>query len=1244
MLRNVYLAFTFIVMMGGAAWAQTGAIKGKVIDKTTNEPLPFASVVAEINGTQAGGAQTDFDGNFTIKPLNPGTYNIKATFVGYQTGQLTGITVSVDKVTFADIKLGKGAVDITKVDIVEYKVPLIDKGNPATQATITSEEIKAIPTRDVKSVAATTAGVFQRDEGDDLNIRGSRDDATKYYIDGVKVRGNQQVPQSGIEQVTVVTGGVQAQYGDATGGIIAITTKGPSNKYSGGIEFETSELFDKYGYNLLALNASGPIWSKKKSDGTKETKLGFFISAEGSQEKDPDPSAIGVYTVNDALLADLKANPYAKSDLSNALIRRAELVRASDFENVKAKENVKQINGSFSGNLDFQPVKNIGIRLGGSVGYRKGNDYSGAIVNWWENSIYNLDNLPEITSNDYRAYLRFTQRFGSSNDKDKKSLIKNAYYYIQVDYTKNHELDQDKNHKERLWDYGYLGKYKTILRPAFLGFDINVDGAEDFWVQIDSSTIAYQPGGLNPATEAYTIQYLNFQDPNYSNNANTYFNTGNYWNFENSDGNYSTFADIQSGGGLLNGQTPPLVFSMWRNTGTPVGLYRKIENDQYRISASGSADIKNHAITIGFEYEQRIDRLWQINPNSLWTVVRNLGNENYERFPNDPSYQSLVNDTLIFTPSYSPEGTDGFYENIRRRLGLRNDEFFDVFAYDRENFSLDLFTPDELFGGNNGAASYNYYGFDYKGNKLKSTPSFDDFYQENENGIYTRKVAPFSPIYMAGYIQDNFAINDLIFNIGVRIDRFDANQKVLKDRYSLYETVKAGELKNNSVVPGNIGEDFVVYVSDVNNPAEDDIWGYRDGDTWYDKNGVEVIDPKTIEQQSPSGRIYPYLVRVSDNIRDPLSTWSPSSSFKDYEPQITVMPRVAFQFPISDQAQFYAHYSVLSQRPPARLRNNPISYYFISDGGTFNNPSLKPERSTEYELGFKQIISRSSVFSISAFYRELKDMIQFDNIERAWPAEYTTYSNQDFGTVKGFNLGYDLRRTGNVRINTSYTLQFADGTGSGDRSSVDVVSGGNPNLRAITPLDFDQRHTLKVSFDYRYGEGKDYNGPVIKNKQILSNLGVHLEFNAGSGTPYTPQRVATSEANEIGVQTQGSSKVKGSINGARLPWNYRFDLNIDKDFALNVGKKSEDRRKMYINVSFKVLNLLDTRNVISVYRYTGSPEDDGYLTSSIGISQTEIYDQLGTGDSFREQYGIKVNNPNNYALPRRIRLGVELNF
>ena len=96
----------------------------------------------------------------------------------------------------------------------------------------------------------------------------------------------------------------------------------------------------------------------------------------------------------------------------------------------------------------------------------------------------------------------------------------------------------------------------------------------------------------------------------------------------------------------------------------------------------------------------------------------------------------------------------------------------------------------------------------------------------------TRKIAPFQPIYTAGYIQDKFAIEDLIFNVGLRIDRYDANQKVLKDKYLLYPAYTVDtDLSPNDVIsqtnhPSNIGGDYVVYVDDVANPSV----GYRNGD------------------------------------------------------------------------------------------------------------------------------------------------------------------------------------------------------------------------------------------------------------------------------------------------------------------------------------------------------------------------------------------------------------------------------
>jgi outer membrane receptor protein involved in Fe transport len=119
------------------------------------------------------------------------------------------------------------------------------------------------------------------------------------------------VPTSGIEQITVITGGVPAKYGDATGGIISVTTKGPSSRLAGGLEYETSSLFDDYNYNLVGFALSGPILKKRKSDGTKGNSIiGYFLSGELNSNDDTDPSAIGRWKVKDDVLEGLRENPF----------------------------------------------------------------------------------------------------------------------------------------------------------------------------------------------------------------------------------------------------------------------------------------------------------------------------------------------------------------------------------------------------------------------------------------------------------------------------------------------------------------------------------------------------------------------------------------------------------------------------------------------------------------------------------------------------------------------------------------------------------------------------------------------------------------------------------------------------------------------------------------------------------------------------------------------------------------------
>jgi outer membrane receptor protein involved in Fe transport len=363
--------------------------------------------------------------------------------------------------------------------------------------------------------------------------------------------------------------------------------------------------------------------------------------------------------------------------------------------------------------------------------------------------------------------------------------------------------------------------------------------------------------------------------------------------------------------------------------------------------------------------------------------------------------------------------------------------------------------------------------------------------------------------------------------------------------------------------------------------------------------------------------------------------------FTDYDPQLNWMPRISFSFPISDDALFYAHYDILTQRPTTGIVLDPISYYYIGvigAAGTINNSNLQPEKTIDYELGFQQKINNSSSLKLSVFYREMRDMIQQFRYTGAYPKTYYSYTNIDFGTVKGLTLTYDLRRTDNLRLRFNYTLQFADGTGSDPNAASAIIRSEQPNLRTLNPLAFDRRHQFNISLDYRYGSGKEYNGPVINRKksgkapvQILSNLGANFTITGGSGTPYTK----SSKVMPYGAM----GPIKGSINGARLPWQFVINMRIDKEFDFSLSRKKS--YPAMLDVYLDILNLFNTQNVTRVYPATGSATDDGYLTAP--EYQNQINQQVDPA-SYRDLYAIYIANPYNFSSPRQIRLGVMFNF
>lgn len=1262
-----YILLLFLLIAGsGAAFAQTtGDLQGKVLDEN-GEPMAFANVAIFKNDALVRGTSTDFDGLYNFSNIEAGTYDLVVSFVGYPKLKTEGVILKVGKTVNFDIQyqeehLNNPALDsaglMEEVIVEGYKIPLIEIDNTTGGQTLGSEDIEKLATRNINSITATTAGVSQKDEGEDLNSNGSRSSSNDVYVDGVRVIGGASIPETEIDQVQVITSGVPAEFGDATGAITNIITKGPSSKFSGGLQVETSQYLDPFGATTIDLSFGGPIISKVmtnadgdtlKTDGKVKKKplLGYRIAGRYATNRDSRPSALPSYQLTDEKLADILANPLLPVEGGGSLVN-AETITAADIVETNVRPNGRNSLGLVSGKLDYKPNQDFYFVLGGQGSFSWGNSPGTT------NRLINSDFNSYYQNSVFRVYGRFRHTisntiYNAGLDADSTSVppvFQNFSYEIQADYTQTDNQTYDPRFSDRYWEYGYVGEIRRSLRPVVGVVDTN------FITNSVGDTLG-QEDVFGHASNFITFEgYTPSGDLGYDGGLSRYNNTVNFDDI--------TDMELME---VINGRfttTANSVYGLFNNAYSTGNGVSKGNSTQVRGTVKANFDLVTnkgkvrHSIQLGGVYEQRIFRDYNLAPFALWTLADQSANTHISNAADasKPITDGDGNAVLFFDPfsqryytqnaSLVREDENGeqvemsaFGENVRNYLGKDPEDWVNVHEIRPEDMDLSWFEPTTLILGSQQLA--NYYGYDYLGNPLTTSTSFNDFFNATDaNGRKTRPVAPFSPIYVAGYIQDKFKYKDIIFRLGVRFDSYDANTKVLKDPYSVTGYYNASEFENAESGytaaqqqgysrPSNIDDDYAVYVNE--NSTDASVVGYRKGEEWYDENGIPVNSPTEL-----GTIILPALQGFSTAEIDPQGeNYDPDAAFEDYNPTLVVMPRISFSFPIGEFANFYANYDILSMRPPSATLATALTYFnFRNNSDLMANPNLRSQRTINYEVGYQQKVSDNSKVKFSLLYREERDLIQARQYILAYPITYTSFGNDDFSTVKSMKVEYDMRRTKNFRILANYTLQFAEGTGSSPTSSLAVAA---EELKYIFPLDFDQRHTFFLLMDYRYGEGKEYDGPKIGKFDVLENTGANLSFNFSSGTPFTKKQVPG------GIGTGfNNAATDGSINGARMPWNFRIDLRIDRD--VTIGKKSDN--PVYANFYLRVQNVMNTRNILSVYAVTGSPLDDGFLSLSnspgLGLLATRP-------DSYQLLYDLRMRNPFNISRPRRIFLGARFYF
>ncbi len=239
----------------------TGKIAGRVTDAKTGEGIPFANVIIE--GTTLGAA-TNLEGYYTIINVPPGVYTLRASVVGYETKIVTNVRVNIDLTTRIDFELREKTVELGQEVVVTATRPLIQKDLTASTSVVGSDLISELPVTEVRDVLTLQAGVIVS-AGGGIHVRGGRAGQLAYQIDGVTITDaydNSTVIDVGtnaIQELQVISGAFNAEYGQAMSGVVNIVTKDGDNKFTGNIQLYGGDYYSNRKNIFMNLDKINPL-------------------------------------------------------------------------------------------------------------------------------------------------------------------------------------------------------------------------------------------------------------------------------------------------------------------------------------------------------------------------------------------------------------------------------------------------------------------------------------------------------------------------------------------------------------------------------------------------------------------------------------------------------------------------------------------------------------------------------------------------------------------------------------------------------------------------------------------------------------------------------------------------------------------------------------------------------------------------------------------------------------------------
>jgi hypothetical protein len=227
------------LLAGEALAGTTGKLNGLVKDQK-GDPLPGANIFIEGTGR---GAITDASGYFFIVNLDPGVYRVTASIIGYEKQTQTDVQVQADFTTEIRFQLKETTVQMGEV-VVQAERPPVEPDKTTSKYVVSAQDIQNVP------VVRSTQGMIELQGGvsldGEVSFRAGDAGDVAYYVDGVKLVNNdasgyrqfRNVNKSAIQEMVVITGGMEAEYGNAQGGIVSIVSRDGDPRVHGYLDYQ----------------------------------------------------------------------------------------------------------------------------------------------------------------------------------------------------------------------------------------------------------------------------------------------------------------------------------------------------------------------------------------------------------------------------------------------------------------------------------------------------------------------------------------------------------------------------------------------------------------------------------------------------------------------------------------------------------------------------------------------------------------------------------------------------------------------------------------------------------------------------------------------------------------------------------------------------------------------------------------------------------------------------------------------